>query len=397
MSSTYNPDGSWTDEFRSFVAGIRASDDRAYVLSHLHHQETAVRLAVADWFSFGDAHWSRHGIDPASVPEGFGHGAMPDEVATVLLADREPIVVIATVLRVSDRDVLVAMVLDPGTDRAVVRHATDRLLTLGALDDLLSRLQEDGAPLPVEAAHELARRCDRIDVLDALLPFEEVRDSLLANPALTDEQLHRLIGRIDAGRPAGGPADLAALLADAALWFTGNADIGNPGGFEAAELRECGPHAGMLFGTIAPLCRAAAVVSGGEPGSPAWVSEAVTWALELTRVTTDWPSLYPRLGISPKGITRTDIPGLDVARIRTGATDARRAGEVDPTWSELAEGVATALDGLAAGGSLPWLRRYGGGNGYDDYHVFEILALTSADPVLESLARGTAAAGGDAR
>jgi hypothetical protein len=130
---------------------------------------------------------------------------------------------------------------------------------------------------------------DRTDVLDALLRFEEVRDSLLANPTLTDEQLRTLIGQIDDGGPAGTSAELAVLLADAAL---------------------------------------------------------------------------PRLGISPKCLARTHIPDLDVARIRSGATDARRAGEVDPTWNELAEGVATALDGLAAGGSLPWLRRYGGGNGY---------------------------------
>jgi 4'-phosphopantetheinyl transferase len=388
MSSTYNPNGSWTHEFRSFVEGLRASDDRDYVLSHVRHPETAVRKAVAEWFSFGDAHWTRLGIDPATVPPEFGHGPMPADVATVLVADPDWIVAVTAVLRVTDPTMLVDVVLDPGTHPSVVGRGTERILTLGALDELLERLQRAGEPLPVEAARVLARRCDRTDVLESLLPHDELRDSLLANGALTDAQLRHLIGHIAPGRPGGTPAELAAILDQSSLWFTRNADIGNPGGFEAAELRECGPAAGRLFGTIAPLCRAAAdVVSGAESDAPAWVSEAVTWALELTRVTTDWPSICPRLGISPKVVTPERIPDVDVTRIRSGATDARRAGEADPRWRELAEGAATALDGLAVGGSLPWLRKYGGGNGYDHHHVFEILALRSAAPLLDRLAQ----------
>lgn len=176
------------------------------------------------------------------------------------------------------------------------------------------------------------------------------------------------------------------MLATAAASFADCGDWPDPGGFEAAELRECGPAAGRLLAHAAALLAAAAEEVLHEDGNPAWVGEAVTWALELARYDVDPTSLYSRLGVSPRRVTRDDIPRYHHEDLRTSAEAARERAADDPAHAPLARGAAELLDALADdAGSLPWLRRYGGGNGYDDLHVFGILALVASAPLRASL------------
>ena len=93
-----------------------------------------------------------------------------------------------------------------------------------------------------------------------------------------------------------------------------------------------------------------------------------------------------RLGIQPEQLTRGDLHDIPEDVLRAGSTAVRTAGDNDPAGRALATGVARLLDSLAAGGgSLPWLRNYGGGFGYEDHHLYATLALRTAVPMLRAL------------
>ncbi len=210
-------------------------------------------------------------------------------------------------------------------------------------------------------AQELARNAPDAELLAALAAHEPLRDDLLANPSLTHDLLVCLIGESRPGRPTGDPDSWCELLTGSATWLTANSDLPDPGGFEAAELRECGPAGGRLFGRVGALCGSAAEALGDPVPRPDWVEAAITWALECAVIQADPDAAYRRAGVSPKHLTSRDIPDLTAAELHAHATALRE------------------------------LRAYGDG-GYGSFHTFAIVALLAALPMLDEVTATVAGA-----
>jgi hypothetical protein len=412
------PGGSWRDELRHVVTRIRESTDPAFVLVHLSHPNGLVRLTAVEWIVAHDAQVrSLQPVaellrrDPRILTDTLASQLLPDDVIGELVA-----------AHVSAPAPLVEYLLNTPSNSSTGMAATCRILELGALDELLDAATPE-RPLPPFADFVLADRCTRADVLESLLPHGLYHRTLLGNPALTDDQRRFILARMepwqvpgsaeeqewaargamptdwtvpDPGAPIavhgypiradGDPTTWAAALTIAADWLTDHSDIADPGGFEASELRSCGPAGAGLFVASVPLCREAVRVLFDPHPLSGWGESAVTWAVELASVGAGLRSLYPRLGIARGQLSRTDLQDIPADVLRSASTAARTAARDHPAEAPLGEAVALLLDALAAGGgSLPCLRNYGAGNGYDGYHLYAILALRTVVPVLHAL------------
>jgi len=410
--------GSWRDELREVVRKIRASRDPAVVLAYLSHPSGLARLTAVEWIIAHDAEvrsrWSSADLlrrDPVMLT---------DSVASQLLTDEVVGPVVAA--RVTSAAPLVEYLLVTVSDGVAAVAATRRILALGAVDELLDAVTP-GRPLPPRAGLVLAGECSRSDVLESLMTHDMYYQDLLANPALTDDQRQFILARMQPWEVPGSPAERdhaarrelptvwtvpdpqepiavqgyplrangdratwAAALSAAADWLADHAYTPGPGGFESSELRDCGPSGAALFGATVPLCQAALLALFQPAPLPAWGEEAITWALELASFTTGTDALYTRLGIAPRALDTADLQDIPEETLRGGSTAARAAARIDQVHAPLGRGVARLLDSLAAGGgSLPWLRNYGGGMGYEDYHLYAILALRTAVPMLRAL------------
>lgn len=372
-----NNEGPWDASCWALAEEIRTSNDIEFVLSHIDHPDSPVRLKVADWFDFGDAHWRARNVDASSVmlPS---HAPMPNDVCELLIRDASTTVAASAALRANDVSLLIDVVLDPATTSHVCTYAMRRLLDLGGLDEFLATCSDE-RPVPVRAMQVVASTTPRIDILDSLLAIPSAHEALLSNPALTKQQLETLIGVVHPGRPAGDRDSWAQDLREANLMFVEAGTWASPGGFEAAELRDVGPAAGRLLASAAPLLSAAADALPNEQDAPPWVEQAITWALEISRYHTNARSMYARLGISPNRLTIDAIPRIPSGELRDAGDVLRRLAETSDQFSALAEGAASLFEALCKGEGSAWALRYGGGNGYDDLHMSEILMLTSSD------------------
>ena len=362
--------GPWADDCWSIVDGIRESNDVEHVVSFIAHKDSPVRLAVAEWFGLGKVERESLNKDSRVVRLTRPRPPMPDDVATILGRDSAPTVAGAAVMRANDTSLLFEVALDPNADPWAQRNATQRLLSLGLVDDLLDA-DVNEQPLPMETNRAVAEFTDRTDVLATLLEVVDLREPLLANPNLSSKQRAHLLGVISIWRPDDAASWAEALqrgskeLAEIAEW---------------QEVRKNFQATGHIFTAASELCSAAAQVLDREAEGPEWVHDCVTWALELTRYVTDRDSTWAHLDITPNQLTSDHIPNVEADDLRGAGLALQMAARTAEPFENLANAAADLLDALASPDrSLNLLACYGSSGGYDDFHLFEILALRTSD------------------
>lgn len=368
---------------------IRSMTDADEVVGLFSHPDSLVRQLAVSWFPLDAEHWEAAGFDPriaATSLERAGRPPMPEDLAAALARGADEKVAVQALMRCRDVDLLVELATGPEMGSTRATRALRRAIELGADSAILASASPD-RPLPHDYLEVLARESADPDVLDALRRSGVPNDELLANRNLPPWMLADLIGEIPAGRPAGDAASWESRLREAGYWFESHAHIRGPGGFEAAELRDCGPAGHLFYGACAPLCLAAATAVRDEAGAPLWAVEAITWALEISRGAGGSRDIYPRLQISPRRVTPKDIPQVMDSALLEAKTDALAVQHEDGgRWQDLAASAAMIFQALIVGdSSLYWLKQYGGDNGYDDLHVFAILVLRTSTPFRLSL------------
>lgn len=370
-------------ETHQIIDLVHAMMDAEEVVGLFSHPDSLVRQLAASWFPLDAAHWAALGIDPDRVSglssPTSGRPTMPPDLAAALALGADETVAIQGVMRCQDVDLLVELATGPQMGDYRATWAMRRAIELDGGAAILAAATAEH-PLPEKYLEHLAQESADPDVLAALRASGVPDDKLLANRHLPAGMLAELIGEIPAGRPPGDAGSWEVRLRQAGYWFEGHAYIGNPGGYEAAELRECGHVGGLFYGLCAPLCLAAASAVRDEVNGPPWVAEAVTWALEISRGAEGSRDIYPRLQISPRRVTPQDIPAVSDSALHEARSDALAAKYEGPEqWRDLAASAAMIFDGLLfRRSSLWWLQQYGGDNGYDDLHVFAILVLRTS-------------------
>ena len=362
--------GPWADDCWSIVDGIRESNDVEYVVSFLAHKDSPVRLAVAEWFGLGEVKRDVLGNDPRVVTLSRRRHPMPDDVAAILGRDSAPTVAGAALMRAHDTDLLFEFALDPNADPWVQRNATQRLLSLGLVDELLDA-DVANQPIPTETQRAVAEFTDHTDLLATLLHVVDLREPLLANPNLSSKQRAQLLGVISIWRP-----DDAASWAEAL--HRGSKELAEIG--EWQEVRKSRLATDSIFRAASGLCSAAAQVLDKEAEGPEWVRDCVTWALELTRYVTDRDSTWAHLNITPHQLTGDHIPNIGADELRDAGLALHFAAKTASPFEGLANAAADLLHALAGpDGSVTLLTCYGSSGRYDEIHLFEILALQTSD------------------
>jgi hypothetical protein len=350
---------------------IGSSSDIDFVVSHIGSQDTSVRSAVTMWFDRGEP-WAND-YSEFNRP----YRRMPDDVAALLIRDVEPVVANFAIRATWSLPLLIDLVLDPTIERGVRGTAAHRILALNGVDDLFA-MQTISRQIPADALNTIASVCTSPDVLESLIADPELRDALLKNSALSAEQVGRFIGVIPAGRPAGDRESWARVLRAASEAFTAAGSWGKAGSHEAAELRSVVHDAGQLLAAAAPLCTAAADALTYEAEAAKWASDAITWALEISRYNTDPASMYPRLGISPTGVSSNKAPGIPLSELKDAASGMRVIAKASHQFRALAEGAAVLFEALGRGDGCLYVLRYGD-QGFGDLCMSEILMLTTSD------------------
>ena len=151
-----NNEGPWDAECWTLVEKIRVSDDIDFVLSHVEHPDSPVRLKVAGWFDLGDAHWRSHNLDPSMSPLP-SHEPMPNDIAAILIRDTDSRVATSAALRVNDLALLIDVALDPSANSDLSECAMKRTVTLDGLDEFLAT-PGDLRSLPVSLKRAQIRR-----------------------------------------------------------------------------------------------------------------------------------------------------------------------------------------------------------------------------------------------
>lgn len=368
---------------------IRAMTDPDEVLGLFSNPDSLVRQLAASWFPLDAEHWTAAGVDPriaATSLQRAGRTPMPEDLAAALARGTDEKVAIQALMRCRDRELLVELATGAEMGGTRATRALRRAIELGAGAAILASSAPE-RPLPPHYLEVLARESADPEVLAAVRASGVPQDELLANRHLPRRMLADLIGSIRPGRPDGDAASWESRLRDAGNWFESNAHVRGPGGFESAELRDCGPEGHLFYGVCAPLCLAAAVAVRDETDAPSWVVEAITWALEISRGAGGSHDIYPRLQISPRRVTPRDIPKIFRSELVEARSDALAVQhEAEGRWQDLAASAAMIFHALGTEKtSLYWLRQYGGDNGYDDLHVFAILVLRTSTPFRLSL------------